>query len=329
MNSTTDVGHASTAMVRFFERPGSVSDPDSDKAHETYNKRAGYAKGFYDLYAGKYPTGGGYEEFSEEAQVPTLEEAIEASKAAETSTAPSKPTEQQLQNRNAFLSNPDIPQAAKDAMMNQWMQEAFNDESNVQWMLDNTDIGQSIQRDIGLYIATHPPGGGGGFGTGPRRYTKSGSRRSKSIYSQAPFTIQNRRYVTNIPAPPVDGGSGDAPKEVSHPVKSTINMHELSKSSGGYGFIQSNTFDTYDDTVVVQMMNQIVRYLSSISTNTKKLDLLSDIKDRPTTIINANNGNTNVERTARDIVRENTSIPRSSPNFSRSELRARSIAGIV
>lgn len=329
MNSTTDVGHASTAMVRFFERPGSVSDPNSDKAHETYNKRAGYAKGFYDLYAGKYPTGGGYEEFSEEAQVPTLEEAIEASKAAESSTTASKPTEQQLQNRNAFLSNPDIPQAAKNAMMDQWMQEAFNDESNIQWMLENTDVGKSIQRDVGLYIATHPPGGGGGFGTGPRRHTKPGSRRSKSVYSQAPFTIQNRRYVTNIPAPPVDGGSGDAPKEVSHPIKSTINMHELSKSSGGYGFIQSNTFDTYDDTVVVQMMNQIVRYLSSISTNTKKLDLLSDIKDRPTTIINANNGNTNVERTARDIVRENTSIPRSSPNFSRSELRARSIAGIV
>lgn len=114
------------------------------------------------------------------------------------------------------------------------------------------------------------------------------------------------------------------------PIKSSININQVSRAGYGVGrILRGGSGTPYDDTLIVGLLNQVVGYLGSISTNTKQLDLLKDIKDFGGNTVNLTEirGGTNVNAT--NNVKNNTrQKPITSTEMSRSEMTARRIAGI-
>lgn len=139
-------------------------------------------------------------------------------------------------------------------------------------------------------------------------------------------TISKRRYSIAAPKP-VEGGHGEVDK-----VKVPINVHSLPKAAGFTKMVTGGSGEGYDDSMVLQLLNQIAGFLGSITTNTKNLELLNDIRNMSggsnVNLTTVQGGNTTVN-TVNSSTTNRKSGDMTATRMTRQELNARRIAGIV
>lgn len=139
-------------------------------------------------------------------------------------------------------------------------------------------------------------------------------------------TLASHRY-TIAPPKPVEGGSGEG---VTEKIKAPINTHQLSKSSKFTTLVNGGMGSGYDDRMVLELLNQIAGFLGTITTNTKNLDLLNDIRNMTGTsnvnVTSVTGGDTTVNTVNNTTTRKN--VNRTATTMTRQESNARKIAGI-
>ena len=139
-------------------------------------------------------------------------------------------------------------------------------------------------------------------------------------------TLASRRY-TIAPPKPVEGGCGECDTEK---IKAPINTHTLPKSSKITTLVTGGMGSGYDDRMVLELLNQIAGFLGTITTNTKNLDLLNDIRNMSgasnVNVTSVTGGDTTVNTVNNTTTRKN--VNRTATTMTRQESNARKIAGI-
>lgn len=142
------------------------------------------------------------------------------------------------------------------------------------------------------------------------------------------LSIANHKYLTDK-----DNLGLDTAQDTSgsiKPLKTSIKLSQISKSGSGVGrILRGGSGSMYDDTILVGLLNQVVNYLGTISTNTKQLDLLKDIKDASGSTLNymeVRGGNTTSNTNVNNS--KASQRPVIQTELSRNEMTARRIAGI-
>ena len=137
--------------------------------------------------------------------------------------------------------------------------------------------------------------------------------------------ISKHRYSIAAPKP-VEGGHGEIKK-----VKAPITTRALSKTPGFTKMVTGGSGQVYDDKNVLQLLSQIADFLGSITTNTKNLDLLNDIRSMSggssVNLTTVQGGDTTVN-TVNSTTNNRKSSNRSDSSMTRQESNARKIAGI-